>query len=118
MKKEVDIYKAPGKKLLAFTPSVTSNQAILTWDDDTFSTLGIQFGYGRGGKFIDGDPLEIWAFNKESLFMSGVTTEQEYEKARQTLAMPEQKRAKEKAEDEERETYRRLKAKYEPTDWI
>ena len=109
MKKKVTLIDAVGKTLDGFEFSTTCGQAVLTFTDGTFVTLGIEKAYDRYDDGIEETDLELDDFGDDKLVGLGVITQLELDERR------EQKRKKlaDAQEKREREQYERLKHKFE-----
>lgn len=78
MKTEIKMNDAIGKTIKDFAFSGTYNgQAVIVFDDDTFATLGIQFGYeGMDADIVERE-LNITEFGDSEIERVGIATEQE-----------------------------------------
>ena len=83
MKTEIKMSDAIGKIIKDFAFSGTYNgQAVIVFDDDTFATLGIQFGYEHMDADIVEKELNITEFGDSEIERVGIATEQELEEIR------------------------------------
>ncbi len=109
MKQEIRFSDAVGKILEGFDFSITCGQAVLTFTDGTFTTLGIDRGHASGDEEIEESTLELHDFGDEKLVALGVITQTELDEQREqrnkSFAFTQEKR--------ERTEYERLRAKFE-----
>ena len=109
MKTEISDKEAIGKTVEKFVYSLSANQMIVCFDDDTFTTFGIDPGYESGDEEIVNVPLEWFDFGHEKLVRTGILSEKEWE----SMWNKERQIEQERLEISERNQYLRLKSKYE-----
>lgn len=109
MKTEINVKEAIGKKVEGFKYSATSHQMIISFNDNTFTTFGIESGYEPGDEEIVNESLEWFDFGHEQLIKSGILSEKEWE----SMWNKERQIEQERLEIVERNQYLRLKSKYE-----
>lgn len=108
MKKEIKLSDAIGKTLEGFAFSWCSEQAVMTFTDGTFATLGISKGWHDVEDEIKEAALVLFDFGHDKLFELGIISEDEMnEKLEQ-----EKKMFAARQERREREIYERLKQKF------
>lgn len=107
MKTEIKLSEAIGKTL-ATVEFALSGQCVIIFNDDTFTTLGIEQGYDPGDEQIVEDRLNIFEFGDTALVRVGIATFDEL------MAMRQAKNDKRQAEQEIRERceFERLKRKF------
>lgn len=109
MKKEITLSEALGKTLEDFEFSNVIGQAVLVFDDDTFTTLDTDMGYDHGDQKIKEGKLELHQFGDTELIDLGIVTQAELDDMRQIKS----KNALTEKEKRELAEYKRLRAKYE-----
>jgi len=109
MRNEIRLQDAMGKTLEGFDFSFTCRQAVLTFTDGTFTTLGIDMGYEAGDERVKESTLEIFNFGHEKLFRLGILTKDEMEEK----TKEKDERFREGQERRERGELERLRRKYE-----
>ena len=82
MKTEIKMSNAIGKTIKDFAFSSTSGQAVFVFDDNTFATLGLHFGYDDRDVDITEDSLIISDFGDSELERVGIVDEKELEEIR------------------------------------
>ena len=104
MKREVKFAEALGKKLenVAFS----NEQAVFVFDDNTFSTIGLDKGYDNDVDLIE-DSLELLNFSHEKLLKVGIVSEDELKK----LIAEKDEKHREFYQKRELAEYERLKKK-------
>mgnify|MGYP000107701468 CR=1 FL=1 len=102
MKKEVKFTDAIGKRLenVAFS----NEQVVLVFDDNTFSTIGLDKGYDNDVDLIE-DSLELLNFSHEKLLQIGIVSKEELEK----LIMAQDEKYKEFHRKRDLAEYERIK---------
>ncbi len=108
MKTEINDKEAIGKKVNGFLYSAVAHQMILSFQDNTFTTFGIETGYDPGDGEIVNEPLEWFDFGHERLIASGIISEKEWE----SMWDKEVRTEREKREMTEQKHYLYLKSKY------
>lgn len=84
MKTEIKMSDAIGKTIKDFAFSGSySGQAVIVFDDNTFTTLGIEFGYEDRDADIVERGLNITEFGDSEIERVGIATEKELEEIRQ-----------------------------------
>jgi hypothetical protein len=107
--KEIELSSALGKTLEGFKFSITCGQAVLTFTDGTFCTLGVDTGLYPGDEMIEESKLELFDFGHDKLIALGIISQEEMnEKSEQRSKALSASRAQ-----RELETYDRLKRKFE-----
>ncbi len=109
MKTEINDKEAIGKKVDGFLYSLSSNQMIVHFADNTFTTFGVDRGYDPGDEEIVSEPLEWFDFGHERLIASGIISEKEWE----SMWDKEVRTEREKREMTEQKHYLYLKSKYD-----
>jgi len=114
MRQEVKLTAAVGKTLegVAFSSSYSGGQAVLTFSDGTFATLGVSRGYEAGDEEIKEDKLSLFGFGDAELIRVGVVTAEELQALR--AAKDAESRAASQAAQEarDRQEFERLKRKF------
>lgn len=109
MRTEIKLSDAIGKTLEGFEFSNTCGQAVLTFTDGTFSTLGVDRGYEKGDEQIEESKLSLFDFGDNKLIALGIIPEEEMdEKTEQRRKAVANSRAQ-----TERAEYERLRRKFE-----
>ncbi len=108
MKTEIKLTDALGKTLQGFESSITSPQAVLTFSDDTFTTLDIYRGYEEGDETILEGSLLLDQFGDEKLIRLGIITQEELDEGRKK----ERAVFDDAREKRERAEYERLSRKF------
>ena len=103
---EISLTDAIGRVVEGAELSTTAEQAVITFTDGTFTTLGVDHGYG--GAEIEQDELNIPDFGDEQLIRVGITTENELA----TTRAERKRRSREREAAAERDQYERLRAKF------
>lgn len=115
MKTEVKLTEAVGKTLAAveFSDSYRGGQAVLSFTDGTFATLGVERGHEDGDEEIKEDTLAVFDFGDEKLARAGIVTLDEMAamRAERTRQLKAAVQALQEARD--RQEFERLKRKFE-----
>jgi len=77
MKKEINLSDAIGKTLEGFGFSITCGQAVLTFTDGTYSTLGITTGCEVGYEEIEESLLDLFDFGHDKLIALGIISQKD-----------------------------------------
>ena len=109
MRKEIILSESFGKVLEGYEFSITCGQAVITFTDGTFSTLGIDTGYADGCEEIEESSLELHDFGDDKLIKLNIITQDELDKIRKERNENLTYEHKQK----ERELYNKLKRKFE-----
>ena len=82
MKEEIALSKCLGKTLAGYAFSITCCQAVMTFTDGTFATIGISRGWDPGEiEFIE-EKLNLHDFGDDKLICLGVITQSELNEMR------------------------------------
>jgi len=103
---EITLKQAIGKTIKSYDFSITGAQAVIVFDDNTFTTLGIHGEYESGGVELEQSTLEVFDFGKDKLITLGLFTQAECDKISNERFKDEQERL-------EKKQYLTLKRKYE-----
>ena len=109
MKKEIRLTEAIGKTLEGFEFSITCGQAVLTFTDGTFATLGVDRGYEAGDEEIEETELELFNFGHDKLIALGIISKEEMDEKREQL----RKASADSQAQRDRAEYERLRRKFE-----
>ena len=107
MKVETKLTEAIGKTISAV--ELSHRQCVSAFDDGTFATLGIYYGYEPGDELITEDELDLFCFGDEKLIRAEIVTAHEIDYMRKTEREEEEMRQ----EERDRKEYRRLKLKFD-----
>lgn len=109
MKKEIKFEDIKGKTVVDYSFSITSGQCVITFSDNTFTTIGILIDPYDGSNEIIPEPIQLFNFGDYMLIKLGIITEDELKIKKQ------EKEAAFKIErnNKNRELLKRLKAEYD-----
>lgn len=110
MQTEIELKDAVGKVLKDVL--FASNQAVITFTDDTFTTLGVGLGYEPGEETIRPDTLELFDFGDDLLANAGIATKEELNDLREERRKKAAEHWRVTQEEREREEFERLKKKF------
>lgn len=113
MKTEIGISKVVGKTLKAIQFSNLNGQCVLVFNDDTFTTLGIDRGFEHGDDDIEPISLDLFMFGDDRLIEADIVTKEEMEFIRSEKAAADNKRHNVAQELRDRAEYERLRARFE-----
>jgi len=108
MMKEIKIEDTKGKTIAGYDFSITSSQMVITFSDNTFTTLGVLIDIYDGMNEIIPESIELFDFGNDKLIKLGIISPEK-------LKIKKQERDllfKKKTEDNEKELLKRLKIKY------
>ena len=106
--KEISLDTVKGKEIKSYVFG-WSDQMVITFTDNTFICLGVDYGYDHGDGEINTDDFDYTNFDIEELEKLGIMTEEE-------AKVLEEKREndwQEQKTERERKLYLELKEKYE-----
>jgi len=106
---EISNTEALGKVVREIVCSQHNGQMVITFDNNTFTTFGVDRGWEPGDEEICENRLSMDSFGNEALVALGILTAEEIEKRRK-MRLAHQNRTQ-RARD--LAAYKRLKAKFE-----
>ena len=109
MKKEIKLHDAIGKVFDGFDFSFSNGQAVLTFTDGTFSTLGIINQHEVGDNEIQESNLDLFNFGHDKLIALNIISIEELEEKSEQ----QRKQFVELKIQQERTLYEKLKCKFE-----
>jgi hypothetical protein len=114
MRQEVKLTDAIGKTLegAAFSTCSRTGQAVLTFSDGTFTTLGVSRGYEAGDEEIAEEELSLFNFGDDDLIEVGVVTAEELQALRAARDAESSARLQAVREARDRQEFERLKLKF------
>jgi len=114
MRQEVKLTAAVGKTLegVAFSSGYSVGQAVLTFSDGTFATLGVSRGYEAGDEEIEEDDLILFGFGDDELVRVGVVTAEELQALREAKDAQSLAALQAAQEARDRQEFERLKRKF------
>jgi len=79
MLKEIKLDEIIGKKITGYESSISNGQMIISFSDNTFTTLEVDLGYDPGEEEIIGASLDILDFGNDELIALGIISQTELE---------------------------------------